>query len=347
MPNAALFVDLPNFYSRLLKSGIEEPRFLRDYFLYWLDYDLLAKSLADVFSGIWVFYSGERLGPSDERIADQYLKDYIHRINNLEGVTARDVNIPNEQREPIRYKCDKCGHEGNATSVSEKGVDTSLIVHLFDTMNSWDTAFLLSGDADFVPAVASLRRMGKIVIGVGFSDASPALMRECYNYINIREVYLEHDVLIYSIFKLKGIAQQWLTDEIQPANATVPEPAIRMSISWMQSGFGEPITYRTGIFATRGVNLANRNPLLMALRQRFPKQKIVTGATGESCEFHLSQAGFDSMKRRLELLHSAIPESRLIDSSKSNESLAVGKLDVEYQFDEETKRYKPVLNLGS
>lgn len=45
MSNAALFIDLPNFYSRLLKSGIESPRFLRDYFLQWLDFDLLASNL--------------------------------------------------------------------------------------------------------------------------------------------------------------------------------------------------------------------------------------------------------------------------------------------------------------
>lgn len=214
MSRVALFVDLPNFYSRLLKCGIEEPRFLRDYFSDWLDLDMLARSLAESFSGIWVFYSGERLGPSSERLAGKFLIDYIRRINALEGVTARDANIGGEQREPVSYKCDNCQYEGVAEHISEKGVDASLTVHLFDTMVSWDTAFLLSGDADFVPAVASLRRRGKIVIGVGFADAAPALIQECYHYVNIGEVFLREDVFLYSLFKKDGVCQKWLTGEV-------------------------------------------------------------------------------------------------------------------------------------
>lgn len=41
----AVFIDLPNFYSRLLKSGLGEARELRDYFLHWLDLDLVSKWL--------------------------------------------------------------------------------------------------------------------------------------------------------------------------------------------------------------------------------------------------------------------------------------------------------------
>jgi hypothetical protein len=66
MSNTALFVDLPNFLSGLLKSGIESPRFLRDYVRFWLDFDLLARSLTESHMGIWIFYSGERIGPSGE-----------------------------------------------------------------------------------------------------------------------------------------------------------------------------------------------------------------------------------------------------------------------------------------
>lgn len=186
MTRAALFVDLPNFYSHLLKSGIEEPRFLRDYFLHWLDLDLLAYALAGEVSGIWVFYSGERIGPSDQRIVGSHLKDYIARINALEGVTAWDVNIQGEQREPFKVRCESCGKEAVIEWISEKGIDASLTVHLFDTMDSWDVAYLLSGDADYVPAVASLRRRGKIVKGAGFPDqCSSALIRECYDYIDL------------------------------------------------------------------------------------------------------------------------------------------------------------------
>ena len=118
MSNAALFIDLPNFYSRLLKSGMESPRFLRDYVLDWLDFDLLAGSLADECTGIWIFFSGDRVGPSSDRLTGKVLQEYIRRINALQGVTARDVNIPGEQREPISYKCEKCGYEGKSELLS-------------------------------------------------------------------------------------------------------------------------------------------------------------------------------------------------------------------------------------
>ena len=99
--------------------------------------------------------------------------------------------------------------------ISEKGVDSSLAVHLFDTMDSWDTAFLLSGDADFVPAVASLRRRGKIIVGVGFPDASEALVRECYHYVNIQDVFLNEDVLAYTLYRKEGVVHKWLSDEVK------------------------------------------------------------------------------------------------------------------------------------
>ena len=72
----AVFIDLPNFYSRLLKSGLGEPRELRDYFLHWLDLDLVSKWLTGELCPTWVFYSGRRFGPSSERIENQILEAY-------------------------------------------------------------------------------------------------------------------------------------------------------------------------------------------------------------------------------------------------------------------------------
>lgn len=80
MIRSAFFVDLSNFYSHLLKSGIANPDFLRDYFQYWQNFDLLAATLNDSYSGIWVFYSGQKIGPSDCRIDGTYLKEYIKKM---------------------------------------------------------------------------------------------------------------------------------------------------------------------------------------------------------------------------------------------------------------------------
>lgn len=138
----AVFVDLANFYSSLIRSGIGEPRELRDYFLNWLDFDLIVGSLTEGSAPIWVFYSGRRLGRKSERVERDVLAKYIERINRLPGVTAYDVEIPGEQREPITVTCDKCGDSTSVVWESEKGVDAALIVHLFDTSEAWDRAFV-------------------------------------------------------------------------------------------------------------------------------------------------------------------------------------------------------------
>lgn len=211
MSQSALFIDLPNFYSHLLNSDIDHPRLLRDYFLYWLDFDRLAEVLTGETTTTWIFYSGRRFGPKPNRIEGKYLDNYIRRINSLKGITARDVNIPGQQREPAKYKCEKCGQEGIAQWESEKGIDASLTVQLYDTMEAWDTAYLLSGDADFVPVVSSLRRRGKIIVGAGFSEVSSALVRECYDYIDLTKIFLWQDIQAYKVFREGGFAHKWLT----------------------------------------------------------------------------------------------------------------------------------------
>ncbi len=133
----AVFIDLPNFYSQLIRFLREEDiLLLKGYFLTWLDFDILAKEITNSSSDIWIFYSEKRIGPSNARIEGKELQNYIKRINMLEGVTAYDVNIPGEQREYFTINCPNCKKESQVESTSEKGIDASLTVHMFDTMDS-------------------------------------------------------------------------------------------------------------------------------------------------------------------------------------------------------------------
>lgn len=348
MTRFALFIDLPNFYSRLLKSNIEGPRFLRNYLLDWLDLDLLTQSLTESFSGIWVFYSGEKIGPSGERIEGKHLQEYIRRINTLEGVTARDANIRGEQREPVNYKCEKCGYESISESLSEKGVDTSLIVHLFDTMDSWDTAFLLSGDADFVPAVASLRRRGKIVVGVGFSDASAALVRECYDYVKIDEVFIKQDVLTYSAFKKDGIISKWLSLEIRHDPAFALSQVVEMKVYWGRVGnYGRdgftpssPPSYCIGFRFQGSVDLTDRHQLMNELKKKFPQHVEVIKREGKIDGYdlrHIDPFCFEGVKRRLQSLTSSVSGLELADVYEDRATCVV-----RYQLNEQTQGYEPI-----
>ena len=351
MSTRALFVDLPNFYSRLLSSNIDEPRVLRDYFLYWLDFDRLAEKLIEEYSSIWVFYSGRLFGPRDNRIQDEYLDNYIDRINSQIGVTARDVNIPGQQREPAKYQCDICGNVSVAQWESEKGIDASLTVHMFETLDSWDTAYLLSGDADFVPTVASLRKRGKIVIGAGFSDASSALVRECYYYINIGEIFLKEDVAAYKIFKSDGLINEWLTSEIRSRTGHEDSSeSIELSFEWQRveadimeikshllsiNNIGDhgPF-YRVYLMVKGPIDLNNRRQKLIQFQTRFPKHVGQVNLEKGLVELIVSPLAWNGVRRRLEGFVSTF------NFSKKYEAVLQGRgYTMKYDFDSGTNDY--------
>ncbi len=345
MTNKALFVDLPNFYSHLLESKIEEPRLLRDYFLYWLDFDRLAEKLTGNFSTVWIFYSGRRFGRKPNRIEDKYLDNYIKRLNSQKGVTARDVNIPGKQREPATYICDKCQHEGIAQWESEKGIDASLTVHLFDTMDSWGSAYLLSGDADFLPVVSSLRRRGKIIIGAGFSDASLALIRECYDYVELLEVFLNDDVAAFKMFKDDGVIKNWFTDEVKPKEGQghQSEP-VEPTFEWQfhpsdimagathllsikdisHSGSHYPIY----LSAKGPIDLSSRNQQIKEFKAKYPNHVKEMDSTRGKYQLIISPLGWTGVQRRLEAFTSSLNTSQEYEGRSSGRGYTV-----KYRYD--------------
>jgi uncharacterized LabA/DUF88 family protein len=314
MDNPALFVDLPNFYSGLLRSGIGDEEVLRDYLLYWFDFDRLAKALTGEQCSTWVFYSGRGFGPSGDRIKDEYLTKFIQRINSLTGVTARDVNIPGEQREPISYKCE-CGREGRAEWESEKGIDASITVHLFDTMDTWHVAYLLSGDADFIPAVSSLRRRGRILTGAGFSSAAPGLVRECYDYIDLGKVFLQDDILAYELFGKGGLIEKWFKPPLLPG----PEPTegANTKLWWSpkqkfdsvtKSRIADKSVYLVYPEINGGGDLSSRKVEAHRIANMFPDQiRIQETMGGVRCICQFRQEAWKGIERRLKEFRKTLP----------------------------------------
>ena len=340
MANTAFFIDLSNFYGHLLKSKIAEPKVLKEYFLTWLDFDLLAKSISDNYSGIWIFYSGQRVGPSSERIYGKFLNKFINRINILPGVTARDVNVPGEQREQTRYKCKICGQENVLKDRTEKGVDSSLTVHLFDTMDSWDTAFLLSGDADFVPVVASLRRRGKIIIGVGFLDASEALIRECYNYINIEEIFLRDDLLVFKLL-INGIINKWFTDDVKqdPKFNATPSVTLGMALHEDTPDF-KYSSYHINFWVNGLIDLSKRYQLFNELKNQYGDQIQIFHESGIKCTIsQISWFGHTAMMRKSRKSLLSMPG---INFSGTDKEKLIGEFMINYAINEKTGKYEIV-----
>jgi hypothetical protein len=351
---AALFVDLPNFYSHLLRSGLAEPDVLRDYFSHWLDLDRLGEWLTRESSPVWVFYSGRKLGPADHRISGDYLREYVERINSLRGVTAYDVDIEGSQREHATYECEECGHTGQAQWESEKGIDASLTVHLFDTMESWSVAYLLSGDADFVPAVRSLRRRGKTVVGAGFGDRSAALVRECYDYIGLRDSFLKDDVAARGLFGESGLVQRWLTSDISAAHGLQMPQSVNITVAWRTEGqvcrparaqilsaaetqhSDDPcLTVRLGF--KPNIDPSARHNDFHEYEASFPEFAAGIDRDDGHCRLLVSSLGWTGVQRRLDQLASSMEGAVLNEVSPTN-----GYLVIRYELDEATDTYGPV-----
>lgn len=202
MAAVVFLVDLPNFYSRLLKSGLADMATLKDYFINWLDWDLLAQSLVPTPAEVLVFYTDPPLGPPHERLTHEALHAYLRRITILNKATTRAVT-PSAQ-EPAKNLL-------QAELALEKELEAALGVHLMNSIETWEQVYLVSGHADLTLAAAFLRQRNKPATGVGFADAAASLVKECASYIRVDLAFLEQDFLFYALFKPNGLLVNWLT----------------------------------------------------------------------------------------------------------------------------------------
>jgi hypothetical protein len=357
MVRHAVFVDLPNFYSHLVRSAIGSPDMLRHYFLNWLDFDCLAGALTGDFCPVWVFHSGRRLGPSTARVDGKCLTEYIHRINSLTGVTAYDVDIEGSQREFASYECEKCGHKGVAQWESEKGIDASLTVHLFDTMDTWDTAYLLSADADFVPAVRTLRRRGKVVVGAGFSERSSALVRECYAYIDLYSAFLEDDTAAYEMFRDGGLVQAWLAAPVHQQEGVAPgELDLTLTATWqgpdpdtlaaygawwsMREVSGRVPWHSIGLHALGHVgqfDFSSREQEVRRFQAAFPRHVRQVDFPRPACLLAVSPSAWHSVERRLDTFAASLPGASVEGPSSTR-----AEWKIAYQYDPNARAYDAV-----
>ena len=175
---AVLFVDGNNWYHGLKKIGVDA---------YGLDYPRVAKKLLKGRALAEIrFYVGKvredrgriaRQQKDLDRLEYQGLKVVLGRIQrNLippsENPMAAELEtvlrdggsqIPDTVRQRLEQLC-----EMPVPDYVEKKVDVSIAVDLIRMAyrDEYDVAYLLSADADFVPAVRETRKLGKTVFVV-------------------------------------------------------------------------------------------------------------------------------------------------------------------------------------
>jgi len=139
------------------------------------------------YMGGHVYASYDPFKPSEKAMVN-WLKNIVARAPGIQ-LTLKERKpksapvCPNCHSE-IRT-CPHCNEPIRRTG--EKGIDTGLVTDLIMGAweNSYDTAVLVSADADFIPAVRCIQTKGKRVIHAGFPPNGADLQRECWASVDL------------------------------------------------------------------------------------------------------------------------------------------------------------------
>jgi len=156
--------------------------------------DVLTRHAGDdaVYTGCNVYASVDPNKP-----ADAGLRRFLHAMKGFPGyhVTVKErkpregFRCPHQEcRKPI-LECPHC--ERVLRRTVEKGVDTALATDLVELAvdNLFDSAILVSADADFVPAVELVqKRTGKRVIHAYFRPKGQDLRNSCWSHLYLDDL---------------------------------------------------------------------------------------------------------------------------------------------------------------
>ena len=219
-------VDGPNLVNRCgthLKSVAKSaaPRELQArYFQEWFDIDRVVRAtLAGTRLDPWrdlgtvVFHSHNGLG------REPYRFSMTGKADDVVTFWGRQGNNPNTSTMVVQIPGGPSARWNNAEPFdedegpAEKGVDMSMAVYLYDTLDAWDTAVLFTNDTDFVPAVWSLRRRGKRVhcAAIAGKKLSP-LAAACQHFIPLSLSFLEADRALFEMLQPEGALGSFLAE---------------------------------------------------------------------------------------------------------------------------------------
>jgi len=172
----AIFIDGKNFYSgwRDMAAGRK------------IDFSLLAKWLCNEVSGTSFvaahYYTGVEEEANELPETQGKLNKFLSFIQNQRGFFVK--------RFPRKQHSMKCGHcHGDLSFTREKEVDTTMVADMvrMAAMNTFDIAILLSGDADYIPAIESINMLGKQawIASWDGSGLSSRIREVAFDHINL------------------------------------------------------------------------------------------------------------------------------------------------------------------
>jgi NYN domain-containing protein len=229
MRSSLIVVDGPNLYNDVGRHLNSVPSSAptdvqKRYFLSWFDVDrLIWSTLANRLDfdpgyglGAVIFHSRKALGEPPYNLNGEETAEFWVRQGSNPNMSAMLVDL------------------AGAPKGQEKGIDTSIVVYLYETHASWDAAVLFTNDADFAPVVWSLRRKGKSVYGSSpAADTARPLVQACQDFIKWDILFLGEDRAFFEFLQPGGRLDEF----INLPQVAEREPFVRIG-SGLELGLG-------------------------------------------------------------------------------------------------------------
>jgi len=211
-----VLVDGPNFYNdvdRCLLADAARESVRHDYYLKWFDIDRLVEATTSAQAvgnfrsdglGIVVFHSDKAIGRGAAKLSGIELDQFWSRQSSADSTSTVLVTVPGYQPEKS-VRCPSCEKDVVVEARSEKGVDTSMVTYLYESVERWERAVLFTNDADFVPPILALRRRGKrVFVAAADATASAALKRASQTFFPLRPSVVATDFAMYEMLRPGG-----------------------------------------------------------------------------------------------------------------------------------------------
>ena len=180
----AIFIDGKNFY-----AGWKDRAGGRR-----IDFGEMARWVVKRAGGqaLWgaYYYTGVEIGASAGSEGQMKLTGFLDMLEMQPGYFVE--RFP---RKANTFQCSVCGSENRYTQ--EKEVDTTMVADMlrFAAVGAFDVLVLMSGDADYAPAVEGVRAIGKqaYVATWGGAGLASRIRRAAFDHIDLLEGLLEFE----------------------------------------------------------------------------------------------------------------------------------------------------------
>lgn len=174
------------YYSKLGKHPIS------------LDYNTLFQGIISLVPNV-DYLKSFIFAPEPEKflMQDEKLRNYFNWVNGLRGSPYIDVIMGRYLARPKNPSVEMDINDISTYYKTEKGTDVNLAIQAISKAqsNSFDVAFIISADTDYIPVYRQLKNLGKITIVVVVEGQSVKKIRsECDYCLFLNEDFFKNHI---------------------------------------------------------------------------------------------------------------------------------------------------------